>query len=333
MGYVQTVAADAGGTVIQFKNSDGKVIGLYNNSIDTNAGCPGQAKGTHWQAVIFSDVRDDNVQMCSRVTHEDNDMDVDVSHDNSKSNMLSSTLETKAELSASSLDERRSKKLADDLKKLEQVYNLIVKIQFEFKFSAQDLHEIGELLHKISWDEECKDCVRNKHGYRNRHKDKGNAINKLPDSAKIDFETLAHLQELPQESSHNWIYDHELVLSGLVELKQQIEVIFIEYKKHPALRQKQTLEDLVWSKFGYMPEFTKLEIQQGAEQLWEEYVVSSLTLIFGPHKDSEKFLIKVSSYHHDMRCVSELEKLVKIIDNVTYSNDKIARYSISYIFV
>ena len=54
-GYIQkgidTISLS--GTIVQFINNEGRIIGLFNNAQDNSAGNIGQATGTHWQAVLY----------------------------------------------------------------------------------------------------------------------------------------------------------------------------------------------------------------------------------------------------------------------------------------
>jgi len=108
-------------------------------------------------------------------------------------------------------------KLEEDLGKLIEVESLIKQ-----SIEAIDAHSldkevlvsyimtIGETIHNISWKEDYSVCIRNKHGYRNRHKDKGNIKN--PEGAKLDFETLAHLKDLARDQGFKGLLTENLDL-------------------------------------------------------------------------------------------------------------------------
>lgn len=120
-------------------------------------------------------------------------------------------------------------KLTQDLNILKEIKEFMSQI-FELKDNQKQiiiLQKIGELIHSISWDENNKDCIRNKHGYRNRHKDQGNKKNESQDSAKIDFEKLSHLKNLAtdQEFFSVLSQDPTLFINSLKSLQGKIDFI------------------------------------------------------------------------------------------------------------
>jgi hypothetical protein len=88
---------------------------------------------------------------------------------------------------------------------------------------------IGQLFYDISWDENNANCIRNKHGYRNRSKNKQNKKNDR--GAKIDFETLAQLKDLAtdQKWKQLLIIKPDLTKKSLTTLQQKLVFVFKEF--------------------------------------------------------------------------------------------------------
>ncbi len=120
------------------------------------------------------------------------------------------------------------KKYEEDLASLREVVDLVIMAQKHVggqEGVLKALSEIGKLLHDISWNQANPDCIRNKHGYRNRH-EKGNN-EKNTTGAKLDFETLGHLEDLVKDPNKQLmlIENLDLVRSSLISLKQKAEFI------------------------------------------------------------------------------------------------------------
>jgi len=169
----------------------------------------------------------------------------------------------------------------------------------------KNLKQIGQLLHDITWNENDLDCIRNKHGYRNRHKEKGNNINQL--GVKLDFETLAHLKDLKEQTISDLLKNNlELVKHSLYILQEKVSFILYAEKSH--LTEEQSL---IVNEHKTESEFHNVDIG---------------------------FLRKVSAYYHDIKCINNLIDFIKKIerDPIYLSlnlSDKIDRYWIGYLFV
>ncbi|MDF2966001.1 MAG: hypothetical protein K0Q51_1389 [Rickettsiaceae bacterium] len=115
-----------------------------------------------------------------------------------------------------------------DLAILSKVQTLIEEILKEIsnnRIMLKNLVQIGELLDKISWQENNPDCIRNKHGYRSRYKEQGNKKNLY--GAKIDFEMLGYLQKIKQysEGPEAYTYINFLYYEGLSQTRSSLEVL------------------------------------------------------------------------------------------------------------
>lgn len=80
------------------------------------------------------------------------------------------------------------------------------------------LAQIGNLLHSIAWNENDLECIRNKHGFRNRHKDMGNKVNNT--GAKLDFEVLAYCTKLAEDREM-----HSLLLKNERAIKESFLIL------------------------------------------------------------------------------------------------------------
>jgi tetratricopeptide (TPR) repeat protein len=121
------------------------------------------------------------------------------------------------------------KRLQEDLQRLGSIRSNIIKVtetdqQLDTPTFLQLLTSIGQEIYKISW-KESENCVRNKHGYRNRHMKEQNKKNKF--GAKIEFEVLGHLKDLVQDENFNWLLtkDYDLVKASLKVVQTKIEFI------------------------------------------------------------------------------------------------------------
>lgn len=133
-------------------------------------------------------------------------------------------------------------KLQSDLNKLEKVKKRIeslLKLVDRANLSDESekpslvariikkLKCIGLLMREISWKEVNPNCIRNKHGYRNRHKDAG--LKKNEKGAKLDFETLAHLRDLDEKlCSNSLIGNLKLVRSSLEIIQRKVDFILFD---------------------------------------------------------------------------------------------------------
>ena len=236
----------------------------------------------------------------------------------------------------------RELKLKKDLDNLIEIKRLIIQI-FELgnnqKLILEHLQKIGEYIHNISWDQYDKGCIRNKHGYRNRHIDSGNEKNTGEESAKLDFEELAHLKDLAKDSEFNWVLNgYYLVLASLSALMEKVDFILDQEDKFLDDAQCLSLGRIVPWEVQASPdifkrsEFADEELRMEAEQLWDEYVQSSMLLMMDSKK-SDDFLRVVSAWYHDSKCINKLIDLVVQTKEVEYSNDKVDQYFLAYIFV
>lgn len=93
----------------------------------------------------------------------------------------------------------------------------------------KSIREIGELIHNISWQEDNPNCIRNKHGYRNRYKKKKGDKTQKGDNekniegAKINFELLEHLEE--HAGKKMFYLNQQDLKENLVNLKAKISFI------------------------------------------------------------------------------------------------------------
>src|SRR3989344_3032483 len=90
-----------------------------------------------------------------------------------------STAGSAAAAGAARVDEIAAKKHTDDLNALIEarvlLNHLLGGLAAPLPFEA--LCRLGQLLGSISWDENNTQCIRNKHGFRNRNKEAGNKKN------------------------------------------------------------------------------------------------------------------------------------------------------------
>jgi len=171
------------------------------------------------------------------------------------------------------------------------------------------LNSLGGLFYQIKWCESLAGCVRNKHGYRNRQKDKSNKIN--TEGAKIHFETLIYLKDLATSSEYQWLLttDIQLLKYALLELQAQIHVIFYEELKYATEEQKQRIEAI---KKTRNEKAKKRELDQN-------------------------FLAVVCAYYHDLRCLERLKTSMEIFQTERFQKinlkNVIERYQLGYFFV
>jgi len=208
-------------------------------------------------------------------------------------------------------EQYNKEKLEEDLTKLIEANSLIDQSISALEDPSFDttaflgyLEQIGQLIHDISWKEDNHNCIRNKHGYRNRHKDEGNNKNKK--GAKLDFETLGHLKDLAVDEDFQYLLttDLEKTKSSLQVL--QTKVNFIISKEHSHLSQEQQ------SQITYTKEDS--------------------------HDKDVGFLRQASAYYHDTRCIN---KLLSLIEDTNPSNayayldlsNKVDKYWLGYFFV
>lgn len=165
------------------------------------------------------------------------------------------------------------------------------------------LAQIGNLLHSIAWNENDSDCIRNKHGFRNRHKDMGNKVNNT--GAKLDFEILAYCTKLAEDQEmHSLLLKNELAIEdSLLTLKTKIDFI-------------------ITTEFNFLTEEQRAEISLNPEKL-------------SVSEDSDLgFLWRIAAYHHDQHCLKQLLILLTTFDGMVNEdlNGPIQRYNLGYIF-
>ena len=154
---------------------------------------------------------------------------------------------TAAAAGAARVDEIAAKKHTDDLNALIEarvlLNHLLGGLAAPLPFEA--LCRLGQLLGSISWDENNTQCIRNKHGFRNRHKEAGNKKNAT--GAKLDFEALAHLDELSTQPSVVALLNAQLpgVIASLECLRDKIVFILRSELPHLNLEQRQKVPDLL----------------------------------------------------------------------------------------
>ncbi len=189
-------------------------------------------------------------------------------------------------------------RFTEDLDKIQKVQYIINEIRSNLE-SAQNqfiidaFEAMGKLFHDISWKEDDLDCVRNTHGYRNKHKKKGNRVNK--EGAKLDFESLSYLKDLANDEHFQkmLLIPTKLVKGSLAGLLNQINIILgSQYGNH----------------------------HQGNDSFVEK-----------------SYLVKLTSYYHDLNCINKLLQLIDIMDQEVYRElnltDAIDRYWLGYFFV
>ncbi len=171
------------------------------------------------------------------------------------------------------------------------------------KLEQTDIVEIAEDIRQIAWCEDDENCVRNKHGYRNRYKKKGGVVNK--DGAKIDFEVLVHWIDYPnQEIFTNLFNENEAeIKKSLLILQEKIQFII---------------------KLELTPELDKqLEIE--GDDLNE----------LEPDKDIGA-LIHLAAFGHDYLCFVRLLDLLSEFQKNNYDklslDKKQNRYQLGYLF-
>lgn len=166
----------------------------------------------------------------------------------------------------------------------------------------KNLAQIGNLLHGIAWNENDLECIRNKHGFRNRHKDMGNKLNNM--GARLDFETLTHSTKLAEdEQARSILLDNEPAIKlSLITLKAKIDHI-------------------ITTEYDLLNEDQRAEVSPNPGRL----PVS---------EDSDLgFLWRVTAYHHDQHCLHQLVMLLATFDGIIHEdlNDPIQRYTLGYI--
>lgn len=225
-------------------------------------------------------------------------------------NLIANGAETKE---ACSIKEQCIKeKLQGDLDKLGKIYFLINQSisaignsSLDTKNFLDDLSCIGRLINDISWDQDNKDCIRNKHGYRNRHKAEGNKKNKT--GGKLDFETLAHLKNLAEDQEFQWLLttDLNLVKDSLTNIQQKIYFILSK-------------------EFIHLDESSRSDVDPG-------HAINKEA-----SDEEDGFIRKVSAYYHDRICITKLIELLEEIGTPKYQyldlNNKIDRYWLGYLF-
>ncbi|PJD94310.1 MAG: hypothetical protein CK424_00360 [Legionella sp.] len=167
----------------------------------------------------------------------------------------------------------------------------------------KNLSIVGQLLRAIDWKETDESCIRNKHGLRNRHMNKGNKLNTT--GAKLDFETLSHLDTLAADKSMRAIVlqHRESIEQDLRNLKTKIDYIIAA--EDSFLSQEQRME---------VPFSDKKSLDS------EESEVG--------------FLRKIAAYHHDQACLNQLILQLDAFDTMIDAdlNDAVHRYKLGYIF-
>lgn len=198
------------------------------------------------------------------------------------------------------------KKDIGSLKKINELINEIINpntTPLERDDFLLNLSTIGQRINDISWDENDKYCIRNEHGYRNRYKKKSNSHN--PKGAKLDFETLCHLQDLAKDvdSRELLITNRTLVENSLTVLQEKVHFILSQH-----LERSQCVE------LGIPP----TELKES-------------------HNTDVGFIKKVTAYYHDKRSINKLITLLETIDTPIYQNldlsNKVDRYWLGYFFV
>lgn len=128
---------------------------------------------------------------------------------------------------------QNARRLQEDLKNLRQIESLITSLisssdsgsKIDEELVLNNLKQIGQLIHDITWKEDNPACIRNRHGYRNRYVKASNARNDK--GARLDFETLGHLKDLADDSDFNKLLtvNPSILISSLKVLKAKVDYI------------------------------------------------------------------------------------------------------------
>lgn len=194
------------------------------------------------------------------------------------------------------------KKLKLDQATLAATRELIIEITGNQNLNDKDFLEkcrkIGENLHNVNWNQDDPDCIRNKHGYRNRFIDKGNQLNKS--GAQIDFETLGYLKDLAQDDDCKWLLTshRDLVNKSLNILKQKIDFIQTGKNKIPV----------------------------------EESKIDNQADNSSSKSNGTDYLICACAYSHDFICINRTIELLDVyLSKQTDMKKKPDRYYVGYI--
>jgi len=234
---------------------------------------------------------------------------VQIKLENSKSSKKK--LPTKAELNKAQppgikKDTGSEERLKRDLALLIKCYQEIDKVTFSADAIKNSLANLGGFFEVIAWKETDKECIRNKHGYRNRHKDEGNKLNQ--EGAKLNLELLAKLKRFSQDDAFisKVVSAPSLLKSSLVVIKKKI--IFILSCHFNALSKSD------------QGEFKKLCLQKPGKM----------------QNNKINYLLSLVAYFHDDHCISHLLKLAEGFIHGSYAkfdlSDPIKRYQLGYFF-
>lgn len=139
-----------------------------------------------------------------------------------------------------SRDDDPEKRLAHDLSTLGKIYEVINTLLTEESEGPPInlLRQLGELFKKISWKEDDENAIRNKHGYRNRHKNCGNKLNQQ--GAKLDFETFSHLSEIKESKAAEllWSQQKSLIRRNFDTVREKINFIIATENPKKTIRQE-----------------------------------------------------------------------------------------------
>ncbi len=200
-------------------------------------------------------------------------------------------------------------RLQKDLKTimdLHRLLNSLILDTIEDSELVLQLKEIGSYMEQISWKEDEKECIRNKHGYRNRHKDSGNNINE--EGAKFDFEALSRLKDLAHDPDKSYLLlgDKGLLKQSLDTLTRKTQYLLAYYYDNLSNEQKCQIPSLT------------AQTRQPAQN------------------DDVGFLKVMAAFYHDRQCLRRLITFLDDFDSQKYGDldlhDPIRRYQLGYFF-
>jgi hypothetical protein len=205
-----------------------------------------------------------------------------------------------------SLQKSSIEKLRNDLELLRNIDSIITQIQRAETDICTSLAQVGELISAMSWDQENLKCIRNKHGFRNRHKDKGN--NKNTEGARLNFEVLAHLKDIKDNLNFQ-----ATVKKNLEAVQRSLSII--QCKIQFILSDGQNKSGI-------------LSAAQAA--------AASLPEPLSYNKD-EGFLKTIAAYHADCRAIKKLIVLSNLLDSTAFQTLNldilVHRYWVGYFLV
>jgi len=195
-------------------------------------------------------------------------------------------------------------------KLVRQTLELIRERQKQEILIFENIKQIGEHFYRIGWDEKDKDCMRNKHGFTNRLKDAGNKPNLT--GAKLDFETLAHLEDLKDDERIN------LFIQSCSPLQTSLEAL------------KNKLDFILLTEYQYLSKLQLDEIKNWDSEL-KRYTNQN-------DEDTDiNLLLNVAAFSHDEECLGLLDKFLKELDSPWYKHlgfgEKVDCYALGYFIV